>query len=110
MHHASQGTIARYLANAVSHGVRIVDVGSYHGHPASNTEPYRHVRLMMSAPRLSRVDAATSFAGGRRRVRSAGCHEPPWFLLLVAHELPAAMASAPVRSLLHGASNAAALS
>ena len=49
----------------------------------------------------SRADAATFF----RRVY----HEPPWFLSLVAHELPAAMASAPVRSILHGASNATAL-
>ena len=49
----------------------------------------------------SRADAAVFF----RRVY----HEPPWFLSLVAHELPAAMASAPVRSLLLGASNATAL-
>jgi len=49
----------------------------------------------------SRADAALFF----RRIY----HEPPWFLSLVAHELPAAMASAPVRSLLLGASNATAL-
>ncbi|HWO11140.1 MAG TPA: alpha/beta fold hydrolase [Polyangiaceae bacterium] len=45
----------------------------------------------------SRADAALFF----RRIY----HEPPWFLSLVAHELPAAMASAPVRSLIHGACN-----
>jgi pimeloyl-ACP methyl ester carboxylesterase len=49
----------------------------------------------------TRADAALFF----RRVY----HEPPWFLALVAHELPAAMASAPVRSLLLGANNATAL-
>lgn len=49
----------------------------------------------------SRADAAVFF----RRVY----HEPPWFLSLVAHELPAAMASAPVRSLLLGANNSTAL-
>jgi pimeloyl-ACP methyl ester carboxylesterase len=49
----------------------------------------------------TRADAAMFF----RRVY----HEPPWFLSLVAHELPAAMASAPVRSLLLGACNATAL-
>lgn len=36
-------------------------------------------------------------------------HEPPWFLGLFAHELPAAMATAPVRSILLGACNATAL-
>jgi pimeloyl-ACP methyl ester carboxylesterase len=49
----------------------------------------------------TRADAAVFF----RRVY----HEPPWFLSLVAHELPACMASAPVRSLLLGASNSTAL-
>lgn len=49
----------------------------------------------------SRADASVFF----RRVY----HEPPWFLSLVAHELPAAMASPPVRSLLLGACNANAL-
>ena len=50
----------------------------------------------------SRADAAIFF----RRVY----HQPPWFLQLVAHELPSAMASPPVRSLLELASNATALS
>lgn len=50
----------------------------------------------------SRADAAIFF----RRVY----HQPPWFLQLVAHELPSAMASPPVRSLLEHASNATALS
>lgn len=49
----------------------------------------------------SRADASVFF----RRVY----HEPPWFLALVAHELPAAMASAPVRSLLLGANNSTVL-
>lgn len=49
----------------------------------------------------TRADAAVFF----RRVY----HEPPWFLSLVAHEVPAAMASAPVRSLLLGANNSTAL-
>jgi pimeloyl-ACP methyl ester carboxylesterase len=49
----------------------------------------------------TRADAAVFF----RRVY----HEPPWFLSLVAHELPAAMASAPVRSIMLGASNSTAL-
>jgi pimeloyl-ACP methyl ester carboxylesterase len=49
----------------------------------------------------SRADAAAFF----RRVY----HTPPRFLSLLAHELPAAMASPPVRSILHGACNATAL-
>jgi pimeloyl-ACP methyl ester carboxylesterase len=48
-----------------------------------------------------RADAALFF----RRLYQ----QPPWFLSLFAHELPAAMASVPVRSLLSGASNATAL-
>jgi pimeloyl-ACP methyl ester carboxylesterase len=48
-----------------------------------------------------RADAALFF----RRLYQ----QPPWFLSLVAHELPAAMASPAVRSLLSGASNATAL-
>jgi pimeloyl-ACP methyl ester carboxylesterase len=35
--------------------------------------------------------------------------EPPWFLPLVAHELPATLGSVPVRSFLEAASNATAL-
>ena len=54
-------------------------------------------RFVMS----SRADAALFF----RRIY----HQPPWFLSLVAHELPAAMAATPIRSLLLGASNATAL-
>lgn len=49
----------------------------------------------------SRADAAGFF----RRVY----HAPPWFLALIAHELPAAMARVPVRSLLRDASNDTAL-
>lgn len=50
----------------------------------------------------SRAEAAVFF----RRVY----HQPPWFLQLVAHELPSAMASLPVRSILSAACNATALS
>ncbi len=92
------GAVAVRYALARPHNVRALILVSPAGAHCDDEE-WRELKQVFEM--TSRADAAVFF----RRVY----HEPPWFLSLVAHELPAAMASAPVRSLLLGASNATAL-
>lgn len=92
------GAVAVRYALASPRNVRALVLVSPAGAHCDDNE-WRELKQLFAMS--TRADAAMFF----RRVY----HEPPWFLSLVAHELPAAMASAPVRSLLLGACNATAL-
>jgi pimeloyl-ACP methyl ester carboxylesterase len=92
------GAVAVRYALSSPHNVKALVLVSPAGAHCDDNE-WKDLKRLFDM--TSRADAATFF----RRVY----HEPPWFLALVAHELPAAMASAPVRSIMLGASNATAL-
>lgn len=92
------GAVAVRYALASPHNVKALVLVSPAGAHCEDSEWQELKRLFAMT---TRADASLFF----RRVY----HEPPWFLSLVAHELPAAMASAPVRSIMLGASNATAL-
>jgi pimeloyl-ACP methyl ester carboxylesterase len=67
----------------------------------AHCEEHEWRELKQAFDMSSRADAAVFF----RRLY----HQPPWFLSLFAHEMPAAMSSPPVRSFLRDACNATAL-
>lgn len=92
------GAVAVRYALARPKNVRALVLVSPAGAPCQDHE-WRELKRAFDMS--SRAEAAIFF----RRVY----HQPPWFLQLVAHELPSAMASPPVRSLLGCASNAYAL-
>jgi pimeloyl-ACP methyl ester carboxylesterase len=92
------GAVAVRYALARPKNVRALVLVSPAG---AHCEDHEWRELKSAFDMTCRADASTFF----RRVY----HEPPWFLALFAHELPAAMARAPVRSILLGACNENAL-